>query len=145
MEAQDVLLMNVALTWALVGLIWTVQLVQYPGFAQVGRHEFGRYHAHHCARMGWVVAPLMVGELATSGWLLLERPEGLTAESATFGFALVLLVWAMTGAVFVPLHGSLGRPNPKLLRRLVGSNWVRTAAWSARGVWGFLVLRGWNA
>jgi len=33
-----------AATFAMTGLIWLVQLVQYPGFARVGTAEFAEFH-----------------------------------------------------------------------------------------------------
>ncbi|MFT6364052.1 MAG: hypothetical protein ACJAZ8_002475, partial [Planctomycetota bacterium] len=46
MTAIELLFLHLALTWALVGLIWTVQLVQYPSFALVGEAEFAAYHKY---------------------------------------------------------------------------------------------------
>lgn len=60
-----------AATWALIGLIWTIQLVHYPLFAQVGRHTFKAYHHRHTTQITWVVAPLMLMELITAAWLVM--------------------------------------------------------------------------
>ena len=133
------LLLHAAATWGLVGLIWVVQLVQYPGFSRVGSPDFGPYHEHHCARITWVVAPLMAGELLTGLALLLERPPGLSLASLGLGLGLLALNWATTAFVFVPLHGRL-RPLSAELGRLVTWNWVRTACWTARGAWILVVL-----
>ena len=46
----SLLAVHAAATWALVGLIWTVQLVHYPLFAQVGADTFRSYHARHTQR-----------------------------------------------------------------------------------------------
>ena len=64
------LLLHVASTWYLVGLCWLVQRVQYPLMAGVGIDSFARYEQAHVARIGPVVAPMMLIELAT-GLLLL--------------------------------------------------------------------------
>ena len=130
------------MTWALVGLIWTVQLVQYPGFAYVGEAEFGSFHQHHSVRITWIVAPLMVSELASGLALLWFRPPGVSQLALWMGSALIGVNWACTALVAVPLHKRLNGPNAKAQTALVATNWIRTAAWSARGVWTLFALRG---
>lgn len=141
MTAIDLLLVHLALTWALVGLIWTVQLVQYPSFALVGRAEFAAHHRHHTQRMGWIVAPLMGGELLTGVALFWLRPEGLSEALLWTGLGLLALNWAWTAFVAVPLHARLGPTADGLKQALVRANWVRTIAWSARGVWALVAVR----
>ena len=52
---------------------------------------------------------------------------------------LLLVVWGSTTFVQVPLHGRLARGlDATALRRLVLTNWIRTAAWTLRA--GLLVL-----
>jgi hypothetical protein len=144
MLSTDLLLLHLAVTWALVGLIWTVQLVQYPGFRLVGGPEFARFHEHHCARIGWVVGPLMVAELLTGLGLLAARPPGVSASLLGFGLGLIGLNWAWTALVAMPLHAR-GRERDAQ-RALVTTNWVRTVAWSARGAWALVALRmAWQA
>jgi hypothetical protein len=47
--------------------------------------------------------------------------------------ALVLVIWATTGLVQVPLHARLTQGfDAAAHRRLVATNWVRTAAWALR-------------
>lgn len=123
-------LLNAVATWAMVGVIWFVQLVHYPLFAAYAGDGFGRAMADHQRRTFWVVFPLMMTELVTSlallatpGWL----PWVGAACVGVWGFSTVL--------VQVPLHGRLGRDgfDPPTARWLVQTNWVRTAAWSLHG------------
>ena len=58
------LLAQAATTLPLVGLIWTIQLVHYPLFDGVGAEGFAAYERRHAAAITWLVAPLMLGELA---------------------------------------------------------------------------------
>jgi hypothetical protein len=125
------LLVHLTATWALVGLIWVVQCVQYPLYEQVGGEEFRAFHAQHCRRITWVVGPLMLAEL-TSGlgllWLAPSQP------ALWLGFGLLLLIWASTAFLQVPLHDHLAKGQDIVaIRRLVRSNWLRTLAWTARG------------
>ena len=57
-----ILLLQAASTLAMVGLIWFVQIVHYPLFAQVGREGFSGYEQAHQNRTTFVVAPLMLVE-----------------------------------------------------------------------------------
>jgi hypothetical protein len=128
-------------TLAMFGLIWFVQVVHYPLFLQVGTQQFAAYEAAHANRTAYVVAPFMLLELATACLLLLPRlrPPGVGASGAWLGAALVAIVWMSTALVQVPLHNRLHAAyRPEIIRRLVATNWIRTAAWTARAA---LVLR----
>lgn len=134
------LLANAAATWAMVGVIWFVQLVHYPLFAAYAGGDFRATMAAHQRRTGWVVAPLMVAELVTTLALLAVTPGWPTAAGAV-----CVGVWGLSTAVVqVPLHGRLARDgfDPAVVRRLVRTNWVRTAAWTAHGLACAVLLAG---
>ena len=125
------LAVHAAATWALVGLIWTVQLVHYPLFAQVGAEAFRSYHARHTRQITWIVAPLMATELFTAALLVVRgaREPWLLASFASLAFN-----WLATWRVQIPLHDRLAAGfDVEAHQRLVASNWWRTAAWSIRG------------
>ena len=134
---REALVIQLASTWGLVGLIWLVQCVQYPLLARVGRGEFAAFHAEHCRRITWVVGPLMLVELGSAVWLLWL---GLREGWFWTGLALLAVVWGSTALVQVPLHERLREGfDATVVERLVRTNWVRTVAWTARGVlaaWG---------
>ena len=126
------LVVHAAATWALVGLIWVVQLVIYPLYASVPEHGFRAFHAAYTARIGAVVGTLMAIE-ALSGVLLFTHTT-LARPALWIGTALLVLLWLLTGLAFVPLHARLAAGfDPAAHRRLVALNWLRTAAWTARG------------
>ena len=50
-----ILLTNVAATLYMVGLIWCVQIVHYPLFAEVGKDGFAAYEAAHSSLITAVV------------------------------------------------------------------------------------------
>jgi len=123
---------HAAATWALVGLIWTIQLVHYPLMKLVGPASFPDYHRAHTRRITWVVAPLMLAELATAGALLWrgERDPWWLASLVPLAFN-----WLSTALVQVPLHDRLSAGfDPAPHARLVRTNRWRTAAWSLRGL-----------
>lgn len=129
------LLLNTAVTFALVGLIWTVQVVHYPLMNGVGEAGFRAYHARHAQAITWIVAPLMLVEILTAVSLAVAPVPGVPAWLGWAGLALVLLVWAVTALVSVPLHQRLESGfDAGVHTRLVNTNWIRTAAWTARGL-----------
>lgn len=133
-DPDALLRVHVAATWALVGLIWTVQVVQYPGFRLVGDRELATFHERHCRRISRVVAPLMLVELATGLLLVRTPPGGIAPGQALAGLVLIAVNWLATAAFSVPLHRRLQQGERASAPALVRTNWLRTAAWSARGV-----------
>lgn len=123
--------LHFASTWALVGLIWTIQLVHYPLFSQVGEQQFVQYVKTHGRNITWLVGPLMVAELVASYFVWKASPGALE----TAGLLAVAVNWLVTGALFAPLHSRLAKGFDKdLCRKLIQANWIRTALWTARGV-----------
>jgi hypothetical protein len=125
--------LHLAFTWAVVGLIWTIHLVHYPLMATVRREDFLDFHRGHMARIGLVVGPLLLGEVATAAWLLWEgRRDGWFLVS----LGLLAVAWISTAVWHVPQHSRLQLfgHDESTLRALVRTNLYRTLAWSARGV-----------
>lgn len=134
------LLVHAAATLFMTGVIWFVQLVHYPLFAGVDAASFCAYEREHQRRTTWVVAPAMLVELATAAAIVALRP---TWTLAWLGVALVALLWALTAFVQVPCHQRLESAFAASAHaRLVRTNWLRTIAWSARGVIALLMLIG---
>ena len=119
----------------MVGVIWFVQIVHYPLFSRIGRENFRRYEMDHQRLTTWIVAPLMLVELATGIGLLWYRPLAFGALPVWIGLALLASIWLMTYRVQVPQHASLMLSyDDAVQKQLVNGNWFRTAAWTARGV-----------
>jgi len=56
--------------------------------------------------------------------------------------ALLAVIWVSTPTLQGPGHQQLTKKfDPALWRRLVRTNWIRTAAWTARGILLLLFLR----
>ena len=114
----------------MTGVIWFVQIVHYPLFGRVGAANFRAYEREHARRTGWVVGPAMVVELLLA--LALAARGGLLAWA---GLALLAVIWASIAFVQVPLHRRLEQEADTAAQRsLVRTNWIRTAAWTARAV-----------
>ncbi len=131
---QGLVLANLVLTGYLTGLIWTIQVVHYPLFQEVGAAQFPRFHALHGNRISAVVALPMVVELGLSVLLVAFRPSAFPALAAWVCLALTLLIWLSTFLVSVPIHGRLGETghDARHIARLVRTNWTRTVAWTLR-------------
>jgi hypothetical protein len=132
---------HAAVTWFLTGLIWFVQVVHYPLLAEVDGAAFRAYHAGHLRRVTLVVAPLMVAEAVLSLWLIAVRADA--AWLVWTGAALLAAVWLATFGLSVPRHNCLAArgADPEVIRGLVFTNWVRTAAWTARAALAAWMLR----
>jgi hypothetical protein len=143
MDTADLLVLSaqLAASWAMVGLIWFVQIVHYPLFAMVGAEGFADYEQAHRWRTSFVVGPPMAIELLAAAALVLDPPVGLGRTLPLVGLVVLGVVHVSTVALAVPAHDRLSSGfDPAVLRRLVGANWVRTAGWSVRGVLSLVML-----
>jgi hypothetical protein len=126
------LALHLASTWMLAGLIWVVQILAYPQFRRVPPAEFVAYHLAHCWRIGFLVAPLLAVEALSATWLLYR---GHREGPFLLSISLIPVIWLSTAVLQAPLHTKLMAGfDPELIRRLILSNWLRTLAWTARGV-----------
>lgn len=126
----------------LAGLSWTVAVVVYPGFAQVGPSAaWASFHAAHSRRITLVVAPpWAVQGLAVAG-LLVDQPAGVPLWLVLVAGVAAATTVATTVVGAVPVHTRLGAGfDPLLLRRLLRWHAVRTAAWTASAVLGVAML-----
>jgi hypothetical protein len=139
----DVLLLtHAAATLFLVGLIWFVQIVHYPLMARVPVSEFAAYEREHRNRTTFVVAPTMLLEALTAVMRLVVAPPGSGRILAAIGITLLAVIWLSTFLVQVPLHTRLDAGfDAAVHRRLVLSNWLRTLAWTGRGILVLVMLR----
>ena len=132
MSLSSMLVAHAALTWAMTGLIWTIQLVHYPLFAGVRGDLFPAWHRRHTLRITLLAAPGMLGEALTAGLLLLG---GCREPAFLWSLPLLVVIFASTFLVQVPLHGRMAAGwDPEAHAALVRTNWWRTVAWSVRAV-----------
>ncbi len=127
--------MHLATTWFLVGLIWVIQVVHYPLFAEVGEQQFTRYEQLHQSRITAIVAPLMMIEVITA--ILLWWSVGSMIPTWQYWLALGLLasIWLSTAILQIPAHTKLSSNyDLATINWLVLTNWIRTVAWTARGL-----------
>lgn len=132
---MTLLLFHAAATLYMAGLIWFVQVVHYPLMGKVGAEGYPDYQHAHERLTTWAVGPPMLMELICALWLVVAPPAGVAPWLAYTGLALVTALWLSTAFLQVPRHRELESGfNDASHRRLVQSNWLRTVAWSLRGV-----------
>jgi hypothetical protein len=129
------LVVHLAATACMCGLIWCVQVVHYALFDGVGAAGFVEYERRHQRAISWIVGPFMavegVSALAIGVWL--RDDVGLVLVGASL--ALLAVIHASTVALQVPAHGRLGAGyDAAVVLRLIRTNWIRTAGWTARTV-----------
>lgn len=134
-----ILQLHFAVTFYLVGLIWIVQIIHYPLMKYVEPSRFVAFEKEHCQRIAPVVAPAMLLEGALSFlvcYQVFSEQTGVGAEvAAVIGLLLLGCIWFSTFAVQVPIHNRLAEGlNIDLIAKLVRTNWIRTAAWTLRGL-----------
>jgi hypothetical protein len=133
------LLVHLTATAALAGLVWVVQLVVYPSFRLIGSGpSWPAFHAAHTRAVALAVGPpWAVQGLTVSVLLVRDSPSPLLLLTG----ALALTTVVVTIAVSVPLHTRLSEAyDDAVARRLVSTNWLRTAAWTAGTVCAALLV-----
>jgi len=124
----------------LVGLIWAIQILAYPQFLRVAPADFVRFHFGHCWRVGLLISPLLLVEFASAVRLLVLGHRELPFQISA---ALISVNWLSTMFLQAPLHWKLMEGfDASVVRRLIQTNWVRTTAWTLRGVLVALMVAG---
>lgn len=132
---MTVLVISVAATWGMIGVIWMVQLLQYPMLANHSELAPQVAARDHQRRITWVVGPLMAAEGVTALILLASRPATMSALSAWASALLLGVALISTVTLQVPLHTRLAQEHDaEAARKLIRTNWIRTVAWTARGL-----------
>ena len=140
-QTQLLLLIHAAATWFMVGLIWFVQVVHYPLLARLPATERGTLANLHANLTSLVVAPMMLVEIASAALIaVIATHHGIRLSLAWAGIALIIALWLSTFLVQVPLHAKLQSGSDTAGASLVMTNWVRTFAWSARGIIAAILL-----
>lgn len=146
---RPLLIVHLASTLFMVGLIWTIHVVHYPLFAYVGESTYVSFQAEHVNRIGkLLLLPWLTEGVTLLGLLLLafvgkHQNLRLPAFLNGIGMAIALVI---SGVWSAPAHGELADGFIQSVHdRLMTANLVRTFAWTLCGisaVW--LVARQWS-
>lgn len=130
-----VLLIHTLSTWAMVGLIWTIQLVHYPGFFFIDPARSLEFAQFHQSRISLIVLPLMLTELMTGLMLMGSLKGSVLTQPILISMIMLAVIWATTFLISVPCHQKLSAGfDDSAARLLVNSNWIRTLLWTLRGL-----------
>jgi hypothetical protein len=125
------------------GLIWTIQLVHYPGFLQVGKENYAYYQQLHMQRISPLVGVSMAAELLSSLLILLMIAQLPYKTIYVISLLILAAIWLHTIFLAVPFHGRLANEyDESAIRELINTNWWRTIGWTVRSILiGFLLYR----
>lgn len=127
------ILVHLAATWAMVGFIWTIQVLHYPLMGKVPEGAFPAYVEAHQRRVVAVLAVFAVVEVVSAA--AIGFADGVPRWLWLGAGAVLVALWVATGAFYAPLHGRLADGwDADLHALLVHSNWFRTVGWTVRGV-----------
>lgn len=130
---------NLILAGASVCLTWLVQILIYPNFLLLKEIHFKEYHTFHSLRITWIAAPIMLGELFVTSFVLWMQFD----LGNLFDFLLVAFVWIVTFFWAVPAHERLGSLfTLETYRSLYKAHSIRTALWTVRLCLIFFKLNG---
>jgi hypothetical protein len=120
-------------TGAMLGIIWFVQVVQYPLFRYVGQAMFPSYYQKHLRGATYCIGPFMLLE-TFSAVLLLYLPHSFQQEPfLLLNLVLLFGIWASTAFIQIPYHRQLESGfNHESITGLIRSNWIRTILWTLR-------------
>ena len=114
--------------FALLVLIWLVQMIIYPVLYFVSKKEFSTWHQIYCKRVAYFVLPLMSVQLFESSLACFFVDSWLE----WIKLFLILLVWLVTFLISAPCHHKLSKfgKDDKVISKLIKTNWIRTILWS---------------
>ncbi|MGI9471903.1 MAG: hypothetical protein ACR2NZ_10245 [Rubripirellula sp.] len=136
------LVFHVVLTGAMTGIMWFVQLAYYPNLQFVGDGQYEHYEREHLRRISRPAWCFLAVELLTAVSALCCSPPEIRWALGT-NLLLLLVIWSSTYFIQVPLHRLLAdRFEASTHRRLVVSNWLRTASYTMRALLLTVVLSG---
>lgn len=135
---MPLLVVHLAAVWFLVGLVWVVQVLLYPGFRALAGADPDRWRVHHDRHtrlMAWLVGGPWAVQGVTCAVLLFWRPAGVPFWPAAVAGVCGAATVAVTLGLSVPCHRALSQGyDDDVVDRLVATNRYRTAAWSLGGV-----------
>ena len=149
-NSRTLLVIHLAATLFMVGLIWTIHYVHYPLFANVGESTYVSFQAEHVERIGKLLfVPWLTEGITLLGILALAFLGGHKAlrVPAVINGAAMAVVLVISGFWSAPAHAKLADGFDKSLHdQLMTVNLIRTLAWTVCGICAvWIVLSTWAA
>ena len=137
-NSLTLLVIHLAATLFMVGLIWTIHYVHYPLFAYVGESTYASFQAAHVERIGNLLfIPWLTEGITLIGVLALAFLGGYKAlrVPAVINGAAMAVVLVISGFWSAPAHAKLADGfDTSIHDQLMTVNLIRTLAWSVCGI-----------
>ena len=118
-------------TSMMVAIIWIVQILHYPTFLFINKKQYTDFQQFHMNKISYIIVPIMAVELFSGlGILFIIQIQQI---SFYVSFALLILIWMITGLLFTKYHSDLSKKyNEETILQLIRFNWIRTLFWTMR-------------
>ena len=137
-NSRTLLVIHLAATLFMVGLIWTIHYVHYPLFAYVGESTYASFQAAHVERIGKLLfVPWLTEGITLIGVLALAFLGGHKAlrVPAVVNSAAMAVVLVISGFWSAPAHAKLADGFDKSVHdQLMTVNLIRAIAWTVCGI-----------
>ncbi|MFM7124038.1 MAG: hypothetical protein ACKOXW_02005 [Actinomycetes bacterium] len=137
-NSRTLLVIHLAATLFMVGLIWTIHYVHYPLFADVGESTYVSFQAAHVERIGKLLfVPWLTEGVTLLGILTLAFLGGYQSwriPTLINGVAMAVVL-VISGFWSAPAHGKLADGfDASVHDQLMTANLIRTLAWTVCGI-----------
>ena len=137
-NSRTLLVIHLAATLFMVGLIWTIHYVHYPLFANVGESTYVSFQAAHVERIGKLLfVPWLTEGVTLLGILTLAFLGGTQSwriPTVINGVAMAVVL-VISGFWSAPAHGKLADGfDASVHDQLMTANLIRTLAWTVCGI-----------
>ena len=137
-NSRTLLVIHLAATLFMVGLIWTIHYVHYPLFANVGESTYASFQAAHVERIGKLLfVPWLTEGITLIGVLALAFLGGhkVLRVPAVINGAAMAVVLVISGFWSAPAHAKLADGfDTSIHDQLMTVNLIRAIAWSVCGI-----------
>ena len=137
-NSRTLLVIHVAATLFMVGLIWTIHYVHYPLFAYVGESTYASFQAAHVERIGKLLfVPWLIEGITLIGVLALAflGTHKVLRVPAVINGAAMAVVLVISGFWSAPAHAKLADGfDTSIHDQLMTVNLIRTLAWTVCGI-----------
>jgi len=137
-NSRTLLVIHLAATLFMVGLIWTIHYVHYPLFAYVGESTYASFQAAHVERIGKLLfVPWLIEGITLIGVLALAflGTHKVLRVPAVINGAAMAVVLVISGFWSAPAHAKLADGfDTSIHDQLMTVNLIRTLAWTVCGI-----------
>ena len=137
-NSRTLLVIHLAATLFMVGLIWTIHYVHYPLFAYVGESTYASFQAAHVERIGKLLfVPWLTEGITLIGVLALAflGTHKVLRVPAVINGAAMAVVLVISGFWSAPAHAKLADGfDTSIHGQLMTVNLIRTLAWTVCGI-----------